>query len=215
MATRTGANDTNLVERLGAVEENLFIAIKAEFDTEVIRVWNGIEDAALNGETYLGAGQLLSISVGEESSDLSSSGLTIGLSGMDSSVLNLALTENYANRPITVFMGYVDGASNNVNSSFTLYKGRMTSMKIADTPTGASITLECENRLVDLNRPSNLRYTKESQEFLHSGDTFFNRVASLQDKEIVWGKTTSVGGGGGGGGVGGRDDSDSRHRQLK
>ena len=78
---------------------------------------------------------------------------------------------------------------------------------INDTPEGSTVTIDAENRLVDLDRPSNLRYTKESQNFLHSGDTGFNRVASLQDKQINWGKAGENGSTGGAGG-GGNNHSD-------
>ena len=87
------------------------------------------------------------------------------------------------------------GGTNEVAGTITLFKGRMTSLVINDTPTGSSVTIDSESRLVDLDRPSHFRYTKESQNFLHSGDTSLNRVSSLQDKQIVWGKTSANGDG--------------------
>ena len=80
------------------------------------------------------------------------------------------------------------GGSNEVAGTLTMFKGRMVNLTINDTPEGAMISLDCENRLVDLERPSNLRYTVESQQFLHNGDTCFNRVQGLQDKQISWGQ---------------------------
>ena len=207
MATRTGIN-THLENRLGQDDEQIFLALKAEFDTETIRVWNGTEDLSISSETYLGAGQLLSVQPAEESSDLSSAGMVVTLSGMDSTVLDLALTEQYQNRDITAFIGYLMGGSLEVAGTIVLFKGRMTSMTINDTPDGATISIQAENRLIDLQRPSNFRNTKESQEFLHTGDLFFNQVASLQDKEIVWGRSNTSGGGGGGGG---NNDTNRNH----
>ena len=198
MATRQGI-DTAISNRLGADAQTMFFAVKAEFDTDDIRVWSGTDDITVNSETYTGAGSLLSISGVEEDLELKSSGLTIALSGMDATVLDYALTENYQNRPITLFLGFQMGGSNESAGELTLFKGRMTSLNIADTPDGATVTIDCENRLVDLDRPSNLRYTVESQEFLHSGDTGFNRVQSLADKQIAWGQkqdNTYSGGGG-------------------
>lgn len=196
MATRQGL-DSSIVNRLGADEQALFFAIKAEFDTDDIRVWSGIDDLTINSETYTGAGTLLSVSNSEDNLELKSNGLVVSLSGMDTTVVNYALTENYQNRPITIFMGYVMGGTNEVAGTLTLFKGRMTSLVINDDPTGSTVTIDAENRLVDLDRPSNFRYTKESQNFLHSGDTGFNRVASLQDKQINWGKTSDTAAGGG------------------
>ena len=198
MATRQGL-DSSIVNRLGADEQALFFAVKAEFDTDDIFVWSGTDDLVIGSDTYTGAGNLLSISNSEDNLELKSNGIVVALSGMDTTIVNYALTENYQNRPITIFMGYVMGGTNEVAGTLTLFKGRMTSLVINDTPEGSTVTIDAENRLVDLDRPSNLRYTKESQNFLHSGDTGFNRVASLQDKQINWGKTSSTAGGGGGG----------------
>ena len=214
MATRTGIN-THLQNRLGETDESIFLAIKAEFDTEVIRVWNGSEDLTIDSETYIGAGQLLSVQPAEESSDLSSSGMTVTLSGMDSNVLNLALTENYQNRNITATIGYLMGGALEVAGTVVLFKGRMITMTVNDTPDGATISIQAENRLLDLERPSNLRFTKESQEFLHTGDLFFNQVASLQDKEIIWGRSASTGGGGGGGSGFNSDDGIGVRHELR
>ena len=215
MATRQGL-DASIVNRLGADEQAIFFAVKAEFDTDDILVWSGIDDLIIGSDTYTGAGTLLSISNSEDNLELKSNGLVVSLSGMDTTVVNYALTENYQNRPITIFMGYVMGGTNEVAGTLTLFKGRMTSLVINDTPDGSTVTIDAENRLVDLDRPSNLRYTKESQNFLHSGDTGFNRVASLQDKQINWGKTSATAGGGaGGGGDNGRGRTEYNHVQKE
>jgi|TARA_R110000851_G_scaffold41596_2_gene104263 hypothetical protein len=197
MATRQGL-DTSIVNRLGADEQSIFFAVKAEFDTDTIRVWSGNDDITIGGVSYNGAGQLLSISEVNESTELKSNGLTVSISGMDATILNYALTENYQNRFITIYLGYLMGGANESAGTLTLFKGRMTNLVINDTPDGSTIAINAENRLVDLDRPSNFRYTKESQNFLHSGDTSLNRVTSLQDKEIIWGKSSSNSGGGGG-----------------
>ena len=194
MATRAGI-DASIINRLGASEQNIFFALKAEFDSDDILIWTGTDDLIINSETYIGAGSLLTISSMEETTELASNGVVVSISGMDATVVNLALTENYQNRPITIFLGYVMGGTNEVAGTITLFKGRMTSLVINDTPAGSSVTIDSESRLVDLDRPSHFRYTKESQNFLHSGDTSLNRVSSLQDKQIVWGKTSANGDG--------------------
>ena len=199
-----GGIDSTISDYLAADHQLLFLAVKAEFDTETIRVWTGDYDLSISGDSYTGVGTLLNISNIEDTLELKSSGLSVALAGMDATVLNLALTENYQNRFITVFLGYLSGGTDTVVGKMTLFKGRMQSMAINDDPSGSTITIDAENRLIDLERPSNLRYTKESQKFIDSTDTCFNRVASLQDKEIIWGRSSSNtgGGGGGGGGIG-------------
>lgn len=213
MASRTGI-DSAITNRLGADHQELFFAIKAEFDTSDILVWTGKDDLVISSETYTGAGSLLSIGGVEDGRDLKSSGLNIALSGMDATVLDYALTENYQNRFLTLFMGYLMGGSNEVAGTIVLFKGRMTTLTISDDPNGATISIDAENRLIDLDRPSNLRYTKESQEFLFTGDIGLDRVNQIQDKEIVWGRSSTSGGTGGGGSGSGQHEFQDSYRNI-
>jgi len=81
-----------------------------------------------------------------------------------------------------------DGGGSRVTGTMTIFKGRMQNISLSDDPDGTStVVVNAENRLIDLRRPSNLRYTKESQESISSGDTGFNRMQSLLEKKIVWG----------------------------
>ena len=187
MATRPGV-DTAITSRLGQDHQELFFAVKAEFDSDDILVWTGIDDLTINSETYTGAGTLLSISDIEDTLDMKATGISVALSGMDPDVLDAALTENYQNRDISVFMGFLMGGSNEVAGVLKVFAGRMVSLEIEDTIDGATVNVTCENRLIDLERPSNLRYTSESQQFIDSSDTGLNRVQQLQDKQLAWGQ---------------------------
>jgi hypothetical protein len=193
MATRQ--IDTKTAVKLAEDHQNIVFAIKAEFDTDDILLHTSLGDLVIDGETYEGAGELLAISEIEDSNDLSSSGVTFSITGMDSQVLGYALTENYQNRPITLLMAFLSGGTDQVVASMILYKGRMTQMSISDNPNGSSITLQTENRLMDLRRPSNYRYTKESQASLYANDSSLNEVAKIQDMKINWGRYNDNGAG--------------------
>ena len=209
-----GGIDSSISSYLADDHQVLFTAVKAEFDTETIYLWSGDYDLVIGSDTYTGAGTLLSISDIEDTLELKSSGLSVSLAGMDATILDLALTENYQNRFITVYLGYLQGGTDTVVGTMTLFKGRMQSMAINDDPNGSTISIDAENRLIDLQRPSNLRYTKASQEYVAGAttDTCFNRVQSLQDKEIIWGRSSSNAGGTGGGNRGSDRIRDTRER---
>ena len=214
MASRQGL-DAVIQARLQESDQQLFLACEAQFDTETLRVWNGRNDTTIDSNTYTGASGLLSISNVEESSEIKSSQITVSLNGMDKTVLDLALSENYQNRKIKVLLGYLDGGTDEVGATMVIFSGRMTSMNIDDTPEGARISVEAENRLVDLSRPPMFRYTKESQEFLHSGDDCFNQVNNIADKEIYWGRSTATAYDGGGARNPRNDDTIYDSRQIK
>jgi len=206
MATRAGI-DAKAAIKLAEDHQNIIFAIKAEFDTSTLLLHSGSGDLVINSETYTGAGTLLAISDIEDSNDLKSAGVTFQLSGMNATVLSYAVTESYQNRPITLLLAFVSGGTDHVDGVMTLYKGRMTSTSISDSPTeGVTITLITENRLLDLERPCNYRYTKESQVALAgAGDTGFDAVEKLQDTDILWGRSTggsNIGGGSSGSSTG-------------
>ena len=96
MATRQGL-DASIVTRLGADEQAIFFAVKAEFDTDDIRVWSGTDDLTVNSETYTGAGALLTISNIEENLEKLSghyNGLCVIKSTVEPGVTEL-LSEKY------------------------------------------------------------------------------------------------------------------------
>ena len=199
MATRQGI-DASILNRLDDDHTFVFFAVKAEFDTSTIAVHTSGGELTLDGVVYEGAGTLLQFSGVTATSELASSGITVGLSGMNATVLSHALTENYQNRPITIHQGFLDAGGSNVTGKMVIFKGRMQNITFTDDPDGTStVVVQAENRLVDLKRPSNLRYTKESQETVSSGDTGFNRVQTLVDKKIVWGQKEYQSGGSSGG----------------
>jgi hypothetical protein len=206
MATRAGI-DAKAAIKLAEDHQNIIFAIKAEFDTSTLFLHSGGGDLVINSETYTGAGTLLAVSDIEDSNDLRSAGVTFQLSGMNATVLSYAVSESYQNRPITLFLVFVSGGTDHVDGVMTLYKGRMTSTSISDSPTeGVTITLITENRLLDLERPCNYRYTRESQVALvGTGDTGFDAVEKLQDTDILWGRSTggsNIGGGSSGSSTG-------------
>ena len=187
MATRAGI-DTKTALRLTQDYQEIKFAIKAEFDTDDILLHTGGGNLVIGGETYEGAGTLLAISDIEDSKELKSSGVTFQLSGMNAEVLGYALTENYQNRPITMFLAFCSGGTDHVDSYITIYKGRMVQIDISDDINGATITLQTENRLIDLRKPSNYRYTNESQQYLYAGDTSLDQVAKVAQMQVFWGR---------------------------
>lgn len=174
---------TNLYNKLTSKSVDLYYAVEFFFDGGTMRVWTGVGDKVINGNTYTGTGSLLGISGLEENDNLSAPGVTITLSGLDSAIVSLALQEPYQNRECRVHIGS-DG------DTLEVFSGFMDVMTIDDSGDSCSISVSVESRLIILDRKSSFRYTQETQEARYSGDTFFSYVADLADKQVVWGRRT-------------------------
>ena len=75
------------------------VLIEATFSSGAVYLWNGYGNLTYGGVTYAGAGKLLDISSVQESIETRANGFTATLTGLDSSLLSIALSEPYTGRP--------------------------------------------------------------------------------------------------------------------
>jgi hypothetical protein len=167
------------------IELAVFLAVEMEFDSGTERFWNGYGTVTIGGEEYYGAGDILGFSAVEEVSEIAARGVSITLSGLNTSMISAALQENYQNRPLTVYYGVIESG---VYSTATLFKGRMDTMNIVESGETSTVEITAENRLIDLERARTYRYTSEDQKALYPNDLGLDFVADLQDKTVNWGR---------------------------
>lgn len=200
--------DTRLKDALDGPVFQPFYAVAMFFSEGVVRFWTGVGDLTIGGITYTGLGNLLEISTVEETADLSVRGLELTLSGVSPSLLSLALSSQYQGRKCVLYFGAYstddmlteDGdfilteAGDKIKLELTqggfstVFVGYMDKMDISDSGESSTISLNVENRLIDLERPRIARYNSGYQQSVYDGDNGLNYVADLQDKEIVWGR---------------------------
>lgn len=184
----------NSVEPFYAVE--LLFDVKNTIDVNgnlinlgPMRMWTGLGNRTINvrgvNRVFTGTGALLNIAAAEEVGDLSAKAMTLSLTGLDSSVISLALQEPYQRRKARVYMG-----EKSVSAVVEIFSGQMDTMQITDEPDMATVVMTIESKLVELERSRNWRYTDESHRSRHSGDTFFSYVQSIQDQQVAWGRAT-------------------------
>ncbi len=177
---------TAVQNELAASELEPFFAIKLAFDSGDVRVWTGYNDITIASETYIGGGQLLSISPIQETVEIAARGVNMSLNGINSSLVSVALTESYQGRSAKVYLGVISSGAV-VSDPYLVFDGRMDVMTIEDAGETANISLSAESRLIDLERARVRRYTDNDQQNQFAGDTGLRFVADLQDKEIAWG----------------------------
>lgn len=141
-------------------------------------------------EDYVGAGDLLKISEIQETSDLQANGASVTLSGVNTALVGLARDQDYQGKRMSVSLGAMDDVANVIVSPVNLFTGFMDVMTINDGGTYSDISVTCENKLIAFEKAYIRRYTDNDQKIEHPTDNGFEYVASIQEKEIVWGKPT-------------------------
>ena len=189
----------------------VFWACDLMFDSpNELYFWSGIGDLVLDGNTYTGAGDLLNISELRESSDIAAYGATLTLSGIPTSVIDLAIAEPYQGRKAIVKFGVITGGdgflltedgmllaqenggaiiledNTTTHTSFTVFTGEMDQMNISFGSETVTISLEVESRLIDLERARIRRYTDADQKSRYPNDRAFEFVTRLQDEKLEW-----------------------------
>ena len=189
-----------------------FFAVELLFDGDnTIRMWTGQGTLVLeDGTEWVGLGNLLDISAIEETAEMAVKGATITLSGVPSDLLSLALSEPYQGRVCNIYFGtFSTGKILQESGSFILlqdgskilleamstgfnqiFSGYMDQMNIADGGDTTSIELMVENRLIDLERARVARFTSGYQKSLYPDDLGLDFIEDLQDKDIVWGRSS-------------------------
>ena len=176
----------SILTALAQPEVQPFYAVEMLFDSGAVRLWTGYDDRTIDGETYVGAGELLQFEGLEEVSDLSARSMTISLSGVAASLVSLALGEPYQRRKCRVLFGVTD-----VSDYVEVFSGQLNKMTIEDSGDTSTIAVLVDSKLVALEKTSNRRYTSENQKSRYANDTFFDYVTAIQDAEIVWGRKSA------------------------
>lgn len=161
------------------------LAVELSFTSGFVRFCGAPWDLTIGGQTFLGVGQLGSISVAEESAELRAYGLNVTLSGIPRDNIAIALTEAYQGRPATVWEVPLSSDGTPVADPIVMFRGRMDTM---DVQLGdmATVRVALENRLADWERPRVRRYTNEDQQSVFPGDRGFEFVSATTEKELIW-----------------------------
>ena len=184
-----------------------FYTVALDFDEGVVRFWTGAGNISLGGVVYYGVGNLLDISVVEETADLSVRGIELKLSGISDDILTYALTSEYQGRTCTLGFGaFSEGSMLKEDGDFllledgskislelvtgglnTVFVGYMDTMNITEDGETSVVTLTVENRLITMERPRIARYNSAYQKSKFPNDLGLDHVEVLQDKDITWG----------------------------
>jgi hypothetical protein len=210
-----------MLAQLTAANIKPVLFLKMQFNTGPIFVWSGIGTLNWNGQQWIGLGQLGTISAVEESSELAAVNVTFTLTGIPQDLIQDALNEVRQGNPVQLWFGTLGDDNNVLADPLQIFAGRMDTPTIDEGAATSTISISVENRLIDLNRARERRYTNQDQQIDHPGDLGFQYVQFIQTWNGTWGKAgpggvprtpVSVPKGGVGGGNGGQGPGGQLHR---
>lgn len=182
---------SGMVTQVTATALRPIMLFKAAFDSGNLLLWSGVGSIVYNGDTYTGAGDLLGVKSIAEANTIEAVGVDVQLSGLPSALIATALTEDYQGRTAYIYFACLTDAGAIVADPYQIFKGRMDVLEISENSATAVLTMHCENRLIDLQRSKERRYTPEDQKAFYPTDTGLDFVAALQDKQITWGQNSA------------------------
>lgn len=190
------------------------ILAEMEFDTETLRMWNGVGTLTWDGNDFLGAGNLATISSIGETQGLEAKGLIVTLSGIPSSLLSVAFNERSRGRAFRLWLAAVDTSGGSlllhgggrlllhgggtlllhgtsagntlIADPYQCFTGIMDVMEITDDGETSVIRLSVENSLILGQRRKIGRLTAEDQKKTYPYDLGLDNINQLIDKEVVW-----------------------------
>ncbi len=191
----TGAFQTEIVKSANKP----FHLVKLSFDDVSYFLSDAYIPVTYDSNTYTPTGSFLAFSDIVETNEANIETISISLSGVDTTYINLFLTGGYLDRTVQIYKAFLDSNDALVSDPLLIFDGRLNNPVIKeDVDAGTStIAVQASSLFVDFDR-INTRFTNnESQQSFFAGDTGF-RFSSVVVKELNWGMTTGATASGGG-----------------
>lgn len=179
---------TAMKDALASTVVRPVLLFEQQFRTGTANMWTGVGPLSWGGKTWLGVGDLLSISELEENADISAKGITVSLKGVQSADITLALGEMRRNKPGKIWLALLDEAGAVVTAPKIMFSGKLDTCIVDDGADTCTISVALESDLIDLERPREVRLTDAEQKARYPGDRGLENIAALQDADIPWGQ---------------------------
>jgi len=193
----------DMIAALSAPVVRLALFCQLTFGDNVYYLWSGLGPMTWSGMTFQGVGTLGAISEISEDSNVEAKNVVISLSGIPSALVLEVAYEVRLLGVCNIWLACYNADGFLISTPVLSYQGKMDEPQMTDDGEHCTVSLSCENVLVDLNRAVYRRYTADDQQIdlaatltrlgLSSTtvDTGFAHVAGLQEQITFWGRMPS------------------------
>lgn len=157
------------------------------FQDGYVRTHSGIGTISWDSKSWLGVGDFGGVSDIEEGEDIAARTVELTLSGIPSSLLDKVTAANFRGRAVKLWLAFRTEAGAFVSTPYQAFGGKIDTATIAMGGEESTISVNCENRLIDLRKARTSRYTHEEQIARFPGDLGLAFVARLAEKPLYWG----------------------------
>lgn len=161
-------------------------AVEIEFPSGTSRAHSGVGAIVVDGNTFLGVGNLGEIGMVKSVNTTSPSEVTIALSGLDPSVIATGLNDRVVGRNARILAVVFDDVSGQALAADLLFDGFISSTAMSAGENNA-YTVTVSNVFERWKRGLPHRYTDSSHQRRHSGDHIFRYCAQMAERSIFWG----------------------------
>ncbi len=195
----TNLSSTILTQLSNETEHWLIDFVELKMDasdpSKIIRLCSHYANLDINADTYNAAAHLLSIGSTTDNIEATDDSLTIGLSGIDSSVTAAVLGSKVPGSEVNIYRGFFNEDSGVlVDTPYLVWSGLASGYSITDTydseiDDAIVIQLQCKSLLSSImERQSGLYTSVSSLQAIHSSDTSMEFVAGLATRKFNFGK---------------------------
>jgi hypothetical protein len=163
------------------------LLVSIGFKSSTSYMWSGLGTLVWHSQSWIGIGSLLGVSLLEEGTTVEAKGLTITLSGLDPTLLTECVGDFKLGLPVNVYLGIFDSTGAVIADPLVCWSGFSDLPEIEMSGTTATIALNAESRLLELNVSSDRRYTLEQSQLEAPGDVAFQFVSGIAQIDIHWG----------------------------
>ena len=178
----------------------VFVKLELTSVNGFLYIHNSIGTIVWDAQNWLGVGDLGDIGVVQEGEEISPYGLLLTLSGIDSTLIDETVNQDYFNRPVKVYIGYlVTNTHALVEDPTLMWSGKIDDMTLLLGKTNA-IQLRAESDLAIFDNSSDELYSDAGLQDQFAGDLYFIYQTAMKDLRLRWGGQSrgfDIGGGGG------------------
>ena len=162
------------------------IFVQLSDNAGMVYLWTGIGSISWNGQTWSGIGDILSLTVAEEGTDVQARGMAVTLNAFDSTILSDIMSDYQLGLPAIVYFACFSGGSI-IADPLIAWLGRMDQPAIDVDADKSTVQIALESRLLDMNVATDRRYTNQDQQMTWPGDLGMLFVDAIQELTIFWG----------------------------